>query len=103
MHLRTKDAGRSVRVKVKERIDLVLEENPTTGYGWQMAQLPALLELVDSDYLPDTPQRCGSGGRKVFHFVVARPGSGSLRLEYRRSWEKDVEPARVFEVSLESA
>jgi inhibitor of cysteine peptidase len=103
VHLRDKDSSRSIRLKVEGKLEVDLEENPTTGFSWQVASFPSLLELKGSDYLPDAPQRCGSGGRKVFHFVVARPGSGSLRLEYRRSWEKDVEPARVFEVSLESA
>jgi inhibitor of cysteine peptidase len=101
--LRAKDSGRSIRIKVKGKIDLELEENPTTGFSWQMAQLPALLELMDSDYLPDAPQRCGSGGLRTWHFVVARSGSGSLKLEYRRPWEKDVGPVSTFEVSLESA
>ena len=103
VHLRDKDAGRSIRLKPKEKLDVDLDENPTTGYSWQTVSIPSLLELKDSDYVPDAPQRCGSGGRKTFHFVVARPGSGTLRMEYRRPWEKEVEPARVYEVSLESA
>jgi inhibitor of cysteine peptidase len=103
VHLRAKDSGRSIRVKVKDKISLELEENPTTGFGWQIAQLPFLLELVDSDYQPDAPQRCGSGGLRTWQFVVARSGSGTLRLEYGRPWEKDVGPMSTFEVSLESA
>ncbi|MGD1061280.1 MAG: protease inhibitor I42 family protein [Methanomassiliicoccales archaeon] len=103
MHLRAKDSGRSIRVKPKDKIDLELVENLTTGFGWQMVQLPAFLELVDNDHVPEALPLCGSGGTRMWHFNVVGSGSGAFMLEYRRSWEKDVGPARTFEVSLESA
>ena len=103
VHLRDGDSGRVVGVKVGDMLEVDLEENPTTGYSWQVGPLPSVLELKDSRYAPDHPQLCGSGGRRTFRFAVVMPGSGKLGLEYRRAWEKEAAPARVFEITLESA
>ena len=102
MRLRGKDSGRTFVLNVREKLDVEIEENPTTGFTWEVTQIPALLELKGKEYVPDEPRRMGSGGRQTFHFVVARAGSGSLRLELRRPWEREIKPARLFQINLES-
>jgi inhibitor of cysteine peptidase len=102
MRLHGKDSGRTFRLNVREKLDVEVEENPTTGYRWEVTQLPDLLELKGREYVPDEPRRMGSGGLDTFHFVVAKAGSGSLKMELRRPWEREINPAGRFEVSLSS-
>jgi inhibitor of cysteine peptidase len=102
MRLSESDSGKSIAVKLGETLEIDLESNPTTGYSWQVVQLPVALDIESRDYLWDEPVRCGSGGREHFRLAVARAGPGWLRLEYRRPWEKAAGPARTFELNLES-
>ena len=103
VHLRARDSGRSVRVAIGEIVEVVLDENPTTGFRWEVAHQPSTLELKGSEYVPDEPLRIGSGGRTTIRFLVVRSGSEALRLELKRSWEMDVGPAEVFEARFDSA
>jgi predicted secreted protein len=42
----------------------------------------------------------GSGGAYTFTLKALTPGSTTVKLIYHRSWETDVEPIEVFEVTL---
>lgn len=44
----------------------------------------------------------GVPGTFVFRYVVTGKGSEGIRLEYRRSWEKNKEPSGRFEVLVRS-
>ena len=71
-----------------------LPGNPTTGFRWTVARTPASLRLIRATYVPMAPKRLGSGGTFVFRYA-ARPGSGVLRILYRRAWE-GAAPAKTF-------
>ena len=44
----------------------------------------------------------GVPGTFLFRYVVTGRGSEGIRLEYRRSWEKNKEPSGRFEVLVRS-
>ncbi len=95
------DNGGQVALEVGQTLVLSLESNPTTGYGWQIAELDeALLKETDHQYKADWPVLIGSGGKEVWRFQAQSSGSTTLRLEYRRPWEKDVEPIQTFSVQV---
>lgn len=60
---------------------------PSSGYVWQVPQLPAGLELLGSDY--DRPAAAVPGGLliHVFRFRAARPGSYPITFVRKREWE----------------
>lgn len=82
---------------------LTLESNPTAGYSWELAEFDeVVLRLVYSKYVPyeHAPGMVGVGGEEIWCFQARSPGSTTLRLEYVRAWEKDVEPAKTFTVQV---
>jgi len=95
------DNGQSVDVASGDKITITLEGNPTTGYSWEVSAIdPAMVELVgEPDYKSDS-KALGSGGVYTFTFKAAGAGTTNIKLVYHRSWEEDVEPAKVFEVTL---
>ena len=99
--LTARDGGTSVALKVGDRFEVALPGNPTTGFTWEIAQGAG--RVVKQDGAPEFhPDRSlvGSGGTVTFHLVAAVKGTTVLRLVYHRKWEKDVPPAKTFEVTV---
>lgn len=88
----------TVRIERGGVLTLRLSANPSTGYGWQIAQSDAAgagrikpLGGGGPTYENAVPARPGSGGFEVFRFQAQ--GSGALTLRYARRGEKE-RPAR---------
>ncbi len=67
-----------------------LEGNPSTGYGWEASEISPNLTLIEKRF-EDTrtdPQLVGAPGIFVFTFKALEVGTGSVRLDYLRPWEK---------------
>lgn len=81
------DNGKSISVARGTVIEIVLDENPTTGYSWIAAVTPGL--AVDrSEYVSSaSPRRLGASG--VHEWTVRATAQGEQRFTavYRRSWE----------------
>jgi inhibitor of cysteine peptidase len=81
------DSGKTVNETLGEEFNVRLEENPTTGYNWNMTASDGL-ELVGDQYIPSNPsgQIAGSGGIHSFSFKTIASGIQTLHGEYRRPW-----------------
>lgn len=96
-----KDNGKTVDIPVGQHFRVVLEENPTTGYRWNLPELdPQCLSLESNEYTPAGGAGIGGGGVRQFEFAVKSPCKITLRLLNKRSWEKDVSPAAAFEITI---
>ena len=84
-----------------EELTLRLPGNPTTGYLWEvLSNDSGLLEQKEEPVFVSDAIRTGAGGQIKFLFVPRGIGSTRLKLVYRRPWEKEIPPARVFEVGV---
>jgi len=96
------DDGSTLTVEVGDIIDVVLEGNPTTGYGWTVdlsAEDAAILEQVgEPTYVPDS-ELIGAGGTYTFRFRALAVGEATLVLNYARPWES-VPPLKTFSVTI---
>jgi len=75
-------------VRPGDDIEIVLEENPTTGYRWVDAMAPGILALQQSKFAPDGGGAIGAGGIRLLSFRAERAGTTDLRLELRRPWRR---------------
>lgn len=98
------DNGRSIEVAHGGTVIVALTSNPSTGYAWAVDPSPGpqLKQLGDATYVPagSTLPVVGAGGTEKFTFSAASPGTVTLHLIYRRSFEPGVAPIRTFEVSV---
>jgi inhibitor of cysteine peptidase len=93
--------GASVEVNRGERISITLAGNPTTGYSWELVDFDeVVVELVGEPEYKSDSKLIGSGGAYTFTLKALAPGVTTVKLVYQRSWETDVEPMEVFEVTL---
>lgn len=82
-----------------------LESNPSTGFRWFLAKPldENRVKLVGSEYkhrpAAGVP-RLGAGGVEVWTFRAVGEGTTSILLEYKRSWEKGVAPAKTAVYSI---
>ncbi len=85
-----------VNFRVGEKLKVVLNENPTTGYRWQVPDIlldkHKLLDVIrvsNSTYQqnPAPKGMTGVGGKKTIEFETLGPGQGDLYLVHGRSWE----------------
>ncbi|MHA7271306.1 protease inhibitor I42 family protein [Arthrobacter sp. HLT1-20] len=80
-----------ITVRAGELFSVEFPATPATGYQWQVAEVPAGLELVDSSFAPDAPAGVlapvPSPGTQKFHFMAGEPGRQELLFVLKRSWE----------------
>lgn len=79
----------AVTLHVDDRLVLKLGENPSTAFEWITVRRPAFLRLVSSTYEPsDTvTMNVGGGGYRSYRMRALRPGTGTVRLVYRRTFD----------------
>lgn len=95
----------SLTVKQGETFEITLVANGTTGFNWDLVEIDTSFVLwTGSEYVADDNAEgmVGIGGTAVFRFQAVGSGATELKLVYRRSWEKDVEPVRtrIVEVTV---
>jgi predicted secreted protein len=102
-------SGDSVPVlKVGQVLEIELQGNASTGYQWQLVEdgspvvTPATppTSAATSDK-PAEPVMVGAPSTSRWWFQAAQPGRTTVRLVYRRPWEKDVPPARTADYRVE--
>lgn len=100
MRLGAEANGRTAHVTAGGVLEIHLDENPTTGYSWEIATLDEEI-LGDGGrvYFANQPALTGSGGEVQWLFRALKPGTTTLRLQYRRPWEKD-KPAQTYEITV---
>ncbi len=85
-------------LRVGQELQVILPANPTTGYAWKVARLPAVLrQLGPEEYIREAGREnmAGAGGTSLWRFEALAPGNGELELTYQREWEKDVPPVKT--------
>jgi inhibitor of cysteine peptidase len=96
MTVSDQDTGKTIDLAKGGTLVVELSSNPSTGYSWAVKGNPAPLKLVGSDYKPDQSGKVGAPGVQQFRMEATAPGTSTLKLVYRRPWEKGVAPARTF-------
>jgi inhibitor of cysteine peptidase len=91
------DSGSEVAVSVGDLIEVSLEENPSTGYRWEVVSPPAMIELTDDDYLEPDTDAVGAPGTRELRFEATAEEAGILRLEYIRPFDDPPVPERIVE------
>ena len=84
---------------------VALSSNPTTGYSWEMVAQgeDAAVMVVGKEFRPSAGSsgRVGAGGVEHFRLRLRKAGRFPVTFVYRRSWEKEQEPERIFRIILE--
>jgi len=94
-----------IKIRTGNKITILLDSNPTTGYSWRLAQPldERVLKLIDSKYQAPQTHLIGAGGKELWIFEATGSGKAEISFQYVRPWEKDVPPVKqeTFTVVVE--
>lgn len=91
-------ADGETRLRRGQILAVELDSNASTGYAWEIVEdgSPVLEPApVPARAAPAVPPMPEAGGTSRWRYRAVQAGTATLRLVYRRSWEKDVEPVRT--------
>jgi inhibitor of cysteine peptidase len=81
--------GRTFDAVVNDLIVLILDENPTSGYRWQV-DIESGIKLVSSEFEPADSNAIGGFGVRTIVLSVKSPGTLRVRAKLRPAWTVDV-------------
>jgi inhibitor of cysteine peptidase len=83
-----------------QEVKIELKENPSTGYRWNLTNLPVSVELLGDAFVLSS-QRPGAAGIRIFRLVPTTTGTFLFELELRREWETEALERSVIELTVE--
>jgi len=96
-----RSSGQTVTVAPGDRLEVQLEENPTTGFRWYIdGDENGVLILENDVFTHRSSGVSGAGGTRELVFKVAKQGKVTLHASYRRSWEKQKPSQANFELTV---
>ena len=81
--------GRPVDARQGDVVILELDENPGTGYSWDLAGLPDFVTQAESSQEAAMPPRMGAPGIRRIRLVATGTGQGTIEGHLRRPWDPD--------------
>jgi inhibitor of cysteine peptidase len=96
--------GRTVSMETGSTFEIRLEENPTTGYGWEL-EVSDGLTVMEDKFITDlkVENLTGSGGVRVWTIGVNKSGDQSVSAVYRRPWENVTADEDTFTLDVMAA
>ena len=92
---------RTIELVIDESIELLLNENPTTGYFWQAASSDeTVLHVQDAGYVSAAEAEIGAGGVHRYVLTAAKRGRTVVQLQLARPWESKDAAARQLRLSI---
>ena len=102
VRLTKSDVGRIILLQVGDDVILELDENPSTGYSWDLeAPGEATLRPLSTVFRSQPAVPPGAGGMRQFRFVATALGQTALTLKLWREWEGDPSIIKRFSITVE--
>ena len=97
------DNGKTINIKPGQTFILKLNENPSTGYSWQMKLSNGLELLSDKYYSSESSGQgvraiLGAGGYRLWIIKARNNGFQQVEAIYKRSWEQAEE--KTFKLNV---
>jgi inhibitor of cysteine peptidase len=84
-----------------EKFKIELRSNPSTGYRWHLAFFNnSILKLISSEFVPNLTNQIGSSGIERFNFEATKEGRTSIKIVYKRAWEKQAMKSNEYFVNV---
>ncbi len=94
------DRGKSFEIHRNDIVVIRLQENPTTGYCWEVDKSDEkILPLQGSEFLLPKHPKFGEGGTRVFKFKAKKTGTAHIQLKHWREWEGDGSIDNRFDIT----
>jgi inhibitor of cysteine peptidase len=92
--------GQTVEADFGQEVEIYLQENPTTGFRWQVVQTGEPICTLVSETFDPGRKAPGQAGIHSWKFKVVAEGTASIELVYRRSWDTATAAGHTFTLCL---
>jgi inhibitor of cysteine peptidase len=100
LHFDERSNGSEMQLNTGDTFEIVLRENPTTGFRWHLVSSGnPVCNLLDDSFETGGGSP-GSGGIHSWQFQTIQEGLGKIDLVYQRSWERHKPPAQSFVLNV---
>lgn len=98
LEINIEQAEHQATVKAGEALVLHIPSQPSTGYGWRVAESPTAEDMTDCRRTAEGGVSGLLGGwqKEEWRLQFARAGEYRVKFAYCRPWEADQPPARSF-------
>ncbi|AFD01186.1 putative secreted protein [Methanocella conradii HZ254] len=93
------DNGKTITMRAGDTFRVRLDENPTTGYSWNLT-VGSGLQVVGDRYTPNATGLIGSGGHHEWTIMAVRMGTYKISGVYKRPREPLTGSERRFEMTV---
>ena len=102
LNLNESNAGQRIELRPGEEAQLALAEKRLSGYRWQIEQSgqPTVTVSEEEPAAPDSA--IGGAHVRTFRIRAVQPGTATILLRHRRSWEPE-NSGRTFSLSFHVA
>jgi len=101
IRLTEEDNGGLAELGEDQTLVISLESNPSTGYSWEVAEINQdVLHQVGETEFEQLSPLLGAPEKQILRFKSVGEGQSTLKLVYRRPWEKGVEPIREYSIQV---
>lgn len=97
------DSGKDVEAHVGDTIVVSLNENPSTGYKWEMERDDEqIVQMQGSEFRRIAREGViGAAGERILSFQMKKAGRVTVRLKLRRAWEDETSAVERFFIPIE--
>jgi predicted secreted protein len=97
------DNNTKINLQMGGRLTLQLEAAPGTGFSWTIACIndEQLKQQGQCEFLAPDEKTVGARGTQVLRFSAENAGSSGLELHYKRSFENNNQPAKIFKITVQ--
>jgi inhibitor of cysteine peptidase len=92
--------GQTIDLAIGQTIEIRLQENPTTGFRWQLMGGDRAVCAMTSDTFKPESGPPGRGGKHSWIFKAVRPGKCDIEFRYRRPWADPEQFERLFQIHV---
>lgn len=93
------DNNEGITLPAGSEITISLDENPTTGYSWNVTS-SAGLEYVNDTYIAPETELVGAGGTHEWRYLAAEKGDAGFSAIYKRPWEETTGNETTFSMAF---
>jgi inhibitor of cysteine peptidase len=100
--LSEKDDNTTVTAGVGDTVEVALNENPTTGYRWEITDFDSRIVSGEGSSFSVSPEAMiGAAGTRRITFRARNPGVVRIELILRRSWESANDAIARWAITIE--
>src|ERR671922_1074554 len=87
-------------LKCGDKFKIEVESNPSTGYRCHLVFFNnSILKLISSEFVSKIANQIGSTGIQRFNFEATKQGTTSIKIIYKRPWEREAVESNEFFVN----